>query len=424
MDLPLPSSSPARTRSRRALGAVLAAVLAALAVLPQPWAVAAETPGATAGEERQQRDQLQQRERLEDDLEAATAEERRLAGELAAAAAERDRLQLQLLDVASRSRAAVEALAVAEVVLGQANVDLASAVRRLEATRRALADGIEELQDQAVDSFIVGGHDEPIGVIMEAEDMREVGAAATYRDVVLEHQDTIVDRVERLKVERVRDERAAREAKHAAEAAVAGAGQRRATVEAERTELEALEVANAAAVLHHTTLLSDVQARKSRYESDLAALVQVSSSLAAAIAARQYGQVVSPAAKGLFVLPVPTARLSSPFGPRIHPIFGTARLHAGLDLAAPTGTPIGAAALGTVVTAGVLGGYGNAVVLDHGGGLSTLYAHQSAIAVSVGQVVEPGQVVGLVGSTGYSTGPHLHFEVRVFGRPVDPVNYL
>ncbi|MDQ3384960.1 MAG: peptidoglycan DD-metalloendopeptidase family protein [Actinomycetota bacterium] len=357
-------------------------------------------------------------------MEAATDEERRLAGELAAAAAERDRLQLRLADVATRSRAAVEALEVAEVLLGQANVDLASAVRRLEATRRALADGIEELQDQAVDSFIVGGHDEPIRVLMEAEDMREVGAASTYRDVVLEHQDTIVERVERLKVERVRDERAAREAKGAAEAAVVGAGRRRVAVETEQGELEALEVANGAAVLNHATLLNDVQARKSRYEGELAALVQLSSSLAAAIAARQYGQVVSPAARGLFVLPIPTARLSSPFGPRIHPIFGTARLHAGMDLAAPTGTPIGAAALGTVVTAGVLGGYGNAVVLDHGGGLSTLYAHQSAIAVSVGQVVEPGQVVGLVGSTGYSTGPHLHFEVRVFGRPVDPVNYL
>ena len=418
------SSAPTRTLPRRALGAVMATVLAALAVAPQPWAGAAAAPGATAGEQREQRNQLEQQGRIEDDLEAATEEERRLAGELAAAAAERDRLRLQLAEVAARSRAAVEALEAAEVVLAQANVDLAAAVRRLEATERALADGIDELQDQAVDSFIVGGHDEPISVLMEAEDLREVGAAATYRDVVLEHQDTIVDRVERLKVERVRDERAAREAKLAAEAAVAGAGQRRADVEAEQAELESLEVANAAAVLNHTTLLNDVQARKSRYESELAALVQVSSSLTAAIAARQFGQVVSPAAKGLFVLPVPTARLSSPFGPRIHPIFGTARLHAGLDLAAPTGTPIGAAALGTVVTAGVLGGYGNAVVVDHGGGLSTLYAHQSALAVSVGQVVEPGQVVGLVGSTGYSTGPHLHFEVRVFGRPVDPINYL
>ena len=424
MDLLPPPSSAARALPRRSLGAVLAGVLLALAVLPQPWAGAVEPPGPTAGEQREQREQLEQRARLEDDLEAATDEERRLAGELTAAAAERQRLQLRLADVAARAGEALEALEVAEVQLGQANEDLASAVRRLEATERALAAGIEELQDQAVDSFIVGGNDEPIGVLMEAQDMREVGAASTYRDVVLEHQDTIVERVERLKVERVRDERAARRAKAAAEAAVAGAGQRRADVEAEQAELESLEVANAAAVLNHTTLLADVQARKSRYESELAALVRLSSSLAAAIAARQYGQVVSPAAGGLFVLPIPTARLSSSFGPRIHPIFGTARLHAGMDLAAPTGTPIGAAALGTVVTAGVLGGYGNAVVLDHGGGLSTLYAHQSAIAVSVGQVVEPGQVVGLVGSTGYSTGPHLHFEVRVLGRPVDPLNYL
>ncbi|MEX2659516.1 MAG: peptidoglycan DD-metalloendopeptidase family protein [Acidimicrobiales bacterium] len=367
---------------------------------------------------------VEQREALEDDLEAATAEELRLAGELAAASAERDRLALLLADVERRSQEAILAHRAAEDALGRATVELSAARARLRATERDLAAALDELRDQAVDSFIVGGHDEPLGVLMNAEDLREMGAAATYRAVVLEHQDLIVERVELLKVKRENRAEAAEVAKGVAADAVTEAEIRRQAVDAERTELRVLQTANAAAVATHATLLAEVQHRKAGYETELAALIQVSESLAAALATRQLGQVANPALQGTFVLPVPTARMSSSFGPRIHPIFGTARLHAGMDLAAPTGTPVGAAGFGTVVTSGVLGGYGNAVVIDHGSGLSTLYAHLSALHVAVGDEVEAGQTIGLVGSTGNSTGPHLHLEVRVFGTPVDPVNYL
>jgi len=99
-------------------------------------------------------------------------------------------------------------------------------------------------------------------------------------------------------------------------------------------------------------------------------------------------------------------------------------MHEGIDIAAPTGTPIRAAAGGTVISAGWLGGYGNLTVIDHGGGVSTAYGHQSAFAVGGGQAVAQGQVIGYVGSTGHSTGPHLHFEVRINGSAVDPMGYL
>jgi murein DD-endopeptidase MepM/ murein hydrolase activator NlpD len=113
--------------------------------------------------------------------------------------------------------------------------------------------------------------------------------------------------------------------------------------------------------------------------------------------------------------------LTSGFGWRVHPITGQRRFHAGVDLAVPTGTPVRAAAHGVVTAAGWRGGYGLAVVIDHGAGLTTLYAHLSEIGVPPGAHVTAGQVIGAVGSTGASTGPHLHFEVRVHGAPRDPL---
>ena len=129
------------------------------------------------------------------------------------------------------------------------------------------------------------------------------------------------------------------------------------------------------------------------------------------------------APSGKFMWPV-AGRLISGFGYRIHPVFGTNRFHAGLDLAAPNGTLIKAGDGGQVIQAGYFGGYGYSVMLYHGGGFATWYAHLSSIRCSVGQFVERGQVIGLVGSTGLTTGPHLHFEVRINGNPQNPLQYL
>ncbi len=116
--------------------------------------------------------------------------------------------------------------------------------------------------------------------------------------------------------------------------------------------------------------------------------------------------------------------LTSYYGWRVHPILGYRRFHSGLDFGAAYGSPIWAADSGRVIFAGWYGGYGNAVVIDHGNGVATLYGHCSALYIGEGQAVQKGQPIAAVGSTGLSTGPHLHFEVRVNGQTVDPLGYL
>lgn len=130
-------------------------------------------------------------------------------------------------------------------------------------------------------------------------------------------------------------------------------------------------------------------------------------------------------AGGHLILPTPGyTRVSSGFGYRIHPILHVKKLHTGIDIPVPSGTEIVSANAGTVIMAGFNDSYGNVVVVDHGGGIATLYAHNSKLLVRNGQEVKQGETISYSGSTGRSTGPHLHFEVRVDGKYIDPMNWL
>ena len=148
---------------------------------------------------------------------------------------------------------------------------------------------------------------------------------------------------------------------------------------------------------------------------------------AAAAANQQYkpGYNATGAAAGSYSWPCASSTyITSKFGYRIHPIFQTQKYHSGVDIAANSGEPITAAAGGTITIAEYSSSYGNYVVIYHSDGTTTLYAHMSSMAVSAGQTVSKGDVIGYVGSTGNSTGPHLHFEVRVNGSCVDPLQYF
>jgi murein DD-endopeptidase MepM/ murein hydrolase activator NlpD len=168
-------------------------------------------------------------------------------------------------------------------------------------------------------------------------------------------------------------------------------------------------------------ILSRVRTSRKHAEEDLEAMERQQARVTAQV--RNAGSGPTPSAgpirrgSGRFIWPV-NGSVSSPFGQR------WGRLHAGVDIPAPTGTPIRAAASGRVILMGPTGGYGNYTCVGHGGGISTCYAHQSRFGTSNGASVSQGQVIGYVGNTGHSFGAHLHFEVRVNGSPVDPLGYL
>ncbi len=206
--------------------------------------------------------------------------------------------------------------------------------------------------------------------------------------------------------------------------------QKKAELERDRAEVLELEKAAAAkkaivearrndrqAVLDSAVYKRDVNERA--YQE----LLDTSRRIEQMIRSIKSGDRAATGASGSMIWPI-SGPITSEYGWRTHPIFGTTRYHSGLDIGADYGDPIRAADGGVVISAEWLGGYGYAVIIDHGGGLSSLYGHNSELLVSEGQRVYKGQTIARAGSTGYSTGPHCHFEVRLNGAPVNPWNYL
>ncbi len=180
-------------------------------------------------------------------------------------------------------------------------------------------------------------------------------------------------------------------------------------------------------VKERETQLTKLQGDRARYERALDELEETSRELERVIRDHQTRDIREgkgiPRWTGKFIMPV-QGRISSDFGNRYHPILKRYRLHAGIDIGIPTGTPVRAAADGIIIHSGWVTGYGNTVIIDHGGGLSTLYGHNSSLVVKTGQAVLQGDTIAKAGSTGVSTGSHVHFEVRDQGAPVNPWQWL
>ena len=201
-------------------------------------------------------------------------------------------------------------------------------------------------------------------------------------------------------------------------------------LDAKQAELEDEQAALEEQITHAQQLIVELEAQietdREAYEAELAREAELESQIQDMIAELERQEAAnSITSTGTYIWPLPGYSPGSAYGWRIHPIWGDMRFHAGEDIGAPSGTPILAADSGVATVIPNNGnGYGNYIMINHGGGRVTLYAHMSAFAVSNGATVTQGQVIGYVGSTGNSTGPHLHFEVRVNGATTDPKQYF
>ena len=362
-------------------------------------------------------------ERARERLDRTRGREQVLTGEVARYSSRIRALEARLAPLRERSaRLDAELVALRErlaaltqrLALEQARLESAMAELRLR--EGVLADRLRNLYAR--------GEPDPVLVLLESGSLSEALATAEALEVIAERDRDVAAEVKayatsvrraRDAIAEVRAEVAASERR--AESAAAAARAAKADLEREQAGLEEVRAERSA-------LLENVRADREDVEAEARGLERRSAALAARIrraqgvAAAPGGSVpVGPASAAGLVWPV-HGTITSGFGPR------WGRMHEGLDIAGASGTPIAAAASGTVISAGWSGGYGNLVVLDHGNGLSTAYGHMSSIAVASGQSVAQGTVLGGMGTTGSSTGVHLHFEVRVNGSPTDPLAYL
>ena len=288
---------------------------------------------------------------------------------------------------------------------------VAESEARISATETEMTTLHTAVVNRAVSVYVRPKDNAFVGVI-GAKDLGEASRRSSLLAQVTNKDRDVLDRLRALR-EDLGDEQAK------AAAARDLAAERREAVLARLSELQ-----NARREKQRLSAALDARIRQYQAEADavaaqesgLTALIQTRSRARASRSAVDPGMDGRISAAGM-AWPL-RGRVTSPFGPR------WGRLHAGLDISGGTGTPIRAAKSGQVIFAGSMSGYGNCVIIDHGGGLTTLYAHQSRLGTNDGADVDQGQVIGYVGSTGHSTGPHLHFETRVSGSPQNPRRFL
>ena len=334
-----------------------------------------------------------------------------------------ERLTSEVAGIRTREAAVQQRLSAKQAELDEAVAELDTAKGRLEEMRARLKRALTALRERLVAMYETGSPD-LLSVIVGANGVDDLAAQAEYLDRLHGMDEAVVGRVRELRdqvqeiVDRLRGAKdrieSARDAIAAEEQALASA---RAALQSHQRELLDARAAREAA-------LAKIGEHEEELDGDVAAIQgKIAAQLSATGSAPLPAGPIQGGSGGL-IWPVDGAVVSG-FGGR--DIGAGYEYHPGIDIAVPEGTPIRAAASGTVIFTepeASSGGYGNYTCIDHGGGLSTCYAHQSSFAVSAGQSVSQADIIGYTGCTGYCLGPHLHFEVRINGSVTDPMGYL
>jgi murein DD-endopeptidase MepM/ murein hydrolase activator NlpD len=393
---------------RRALGLALVAVLGLAA------------PPLSADEASDRLDSIRQElAKVESQIRDARSEASEIGRQVAAA---QEVLDQAVAEYRAATRRVEETAAEVDQTQNRVTVleeDLEVLEEALARTELELAATEDRMEEQAVLLYMQASAVPSLDFFIQSN-LADAAAAFAYAGDVFNRDDSVFASYQILQREETRQREALLVRKAEAEGELARLEELQAKLraeeeEADRVRAEAEDEAAAAAAL-----LSNINAEIAAAEEHKDGLEADARALEEEIARRQDPGGERP---GLLAWPI-NGRVVSPFGYRVHPILGIRRLHTGIDIDASTGDPIRAAETGRVILAQTYGGYGRAVVIDHGGGMATLYAHQSSLAVSEGDQVERGEVIGYVGCTGLCTGPHLHFEVRINGAFVDPMGYL
>jgi murein DD-endopeptidase MepM/ murein hydrolase activator NlpD len=362
---------------------------------------------------------------LREDIEAAKAKEGVLTSEIQAAGQRIEALSGDIGALTSLIAELEADLAALRAKLDRLEARFEQQTRDLERLKQQYRLAQQQLEERLVELY-QSDETDSFGVILQVQSLGDLLDQLEYFDSIGRQDRAISAELKRLR----NAMKVAREKTRVTKAQVAEETDALAAKTAEqiaaKQELEAQQSALATARSQQQGVLATVKDNREEAEEDLEAMQAASASLAAQIRAAQAasssgggggggGSSGSGVSSSGFIWPV-SGVVTSGFGYR------WGRMHEGIDISAPCGTPIRAAAGGTIIFSGYMGGYGNLVVVDHGNGLATAYAHQSAIYASGG--VGQGQTIGAVGTTGSSTGCHLHFEVRVNGGAVDPMGYL
>ena len=352
---------------------------------------------------------------LADDLEDQLADLQRQAEEQQAktneASAKVENVSERLRQIQEELRVATAEYKEVKGQLDSVEDKISDNTELLEKTEADLKVKNKKLQQRVRDIYI-NGQISYVDVLFGAKDFADLMTRMDVLKRIIKHDYDLIMKVKEEKAT-VENTRAQLEKDKAeAEVLVADAQAKKAKVEDKESEQQVL--------LDQAIYDRDTSERM--YEEIMAASQEVANMIRRSqMSSAGYSGV--PAGAGGMIWPI-SGPITSEFGWRTHPIFGTARFHSGLDIGGDYGMPIYAAAGGTVIYAGWISGYGNAVIIDHGGGVTTLYGHNDSLNVSEGENVAQGQVIAMCGSTGNSTGPHCHFEVRENGEPVSPYGYL